>query len=151
MNGALIVGGGQAAVQAALSLRDGDYAGEIMIVGSEPFGPYQRPPLSKEFLAGKATPDSLQFRKPEYYERNDIGIACGARVVDLELAAHGAPGDHGRITQSDVWPTCCWRSGAGRASSRCLGPTSRASAICAASPTQWSSPLSSTTARTWSL
>ena len=49
----VIVGGGQAGLQAAESLRAEGYAGPLLIVGAEPHAPYQRPPLSKKFLGGE--------------------------------------------------------------------------------------------------
>jgi 3-phenylpropionate/trans-cinnamate dioxygenase ferredoxin reductase subunit len=53
MTGMVIVGAGHAAGQAAASLRQAGYEGEITIIGDEPHIPYQRPPLSKQYLAGE--------------------------------------------------------------------------------------------------
>jgi len=50
--GIVIVGAGQAGVQAAESLRTLGFAGSITLLGEEPYGPYHRPPLSKAWLAG---------------------------------------------------------------------------------------------------
>ena len=56
MNGnVVIVGGGQAGAQTALSLRQQGFTGKITIIGQEPVLPYERPPLSKGFLAGSVT------------------------------------------------------------------------------------------------
>ena len=88
--GTLIVGASQAGLQLAVSLRQlGDVA-PITLVGAEPHPPYQRPPLSKEFLAGTAEPDSLAFRAPSFYAGADIGLVCGERVTDLALHDDGA-------------------------------------------------------------
>ena len=66
------VGAGQAAAQLAISLRQGEFAGDIVIVGAEPYLPYQRPPLSKKFLTERPAPDSL-FLRPESFWR-DLGV-----------------------------------------------------------------------------
>ena len=60
----VIVGAGQAASQLVASLRTEGYAGTITVVGDEPYIPYQRPPLSKAFLAGDLARERL-FIKPE--------------------------------------------------------------------------------------
>lgn len=52
MSGMVIIGAGQAAGQAAASLRQEKYEGSITIIGDEPHLPYQRPPLSKQYLSG---------------------------------------------------------------------------------------------------
>ena len=54
----VVVGAGQAAAQLAISLRQGGYGGPIRVIGEEPYLPYQRPPLSKKFLAEYRDPDS---------------------------------------------------------------------------------------------
>ncbi|MBT7176965.1 MAG: FAD-dependent oxidoreductase, partial [Gammaproteobacteria bacterium] len=53
MSGIVIIGAGQAAGQAAASLRQGKYEGSITILGDETQPPYQRPPLSKQYLSGE--------------------------------------------------------------------------------------------------
>ena len=60
--GVLIVGGGQAAMHLASSLRDLGWQAAVTIVSEEPRAPYQRPPLSKAFLSGTADPTTLEFR-----------------------------------------------------------------------------------------
>ena len=79
----LIVGAGQAGMQIAVSLRDAEYEGSITIVGEEAHGPYQRPPLSKAFLAGESDEESLELRSPAFYVENDIVVITGERVVDV--------------------------------------------------------------------
>ncbi|MFF2111813.1 NAD(P)/FAD-dependent oxidoreductase [Rhodococcus koreensis] len=85
MTGTLIVGGGQAGAQAAFSLREMGYTADITIVGSEPHLPYQRPPLSKAFLAGTADHETLQFRKLAYYDKIRVEVLCNQRVTDIEF------------------------------------------------------------------
>lgn len=83
--GTLIVGGGQAGAQAAFTLREIGYGSDITIVGSESHPPYQRPPLSKAFLSGRASVESLLFRKPAFYQKLDIKVISSARVTDFDL------------------------------------------------------------------
>ena len=58
----VIVGAGHAAGQAAASLRQKKFAGRIVIIGEEAYIPYQRPPLSKKFLAGELDEEGLEAR-----------------------------------------------------------------------------------------
>ncbi|WP_141015436.1 NAD(P)/FAD-dependent oxidoreductase [Nocardioides sambongensis] len=88
-DGVLIVGGGQAASQLAVSLRERGYDQPIRIVGEERNGPYQRPPLSKAFLAGKADAETLEFRSVDFYAREHIEVVTGERIVDVELGDDG--------------------------------------------------------------
>jgi 3-phenylpropionate/trans-cinnamate dioxygenase ferredoxin reductase component len=61
----IIVGAGQAGGRAALTLREAGHSGTIVLLGSESAAPYERPPLSKEFLTGKRTIDTFTFAKSE--------------------------------------------------------------------------------------
>ncbi|MDE0856603.1 MAG: FAD-dependent oxidoreductase, partial [Nevskia sp.] len=65
----VIVGAGQAASQACVSLRQEGFAGRVVLIGAEPHLPYQRPPLSKGFLAGTVAPERLLLRQADFYER----------------------------------------------------------------------------------
>ena len=92
MSGTLIVGASQAGVQLAVSLRELGDTSPITLVGAEAYPPYQRPPLSKEFLAGSAGPESLAFRTAAFYADAGIELVCGERIVDLALSAECGPG-----------------------------------------------------------
>ena len=86
----LIVGAGQAGMQIAVSLRDAEFDGTITMIGEEAHGPYQRPPLSKAFLAGEADEESLELRSPAFYVENNIVVITDEQVVDVRWdAAHG--------------------------------------------------------------
>ena len=91
-DGVLIVGGGQAAMQLAISLREFGWQAAVTIAGDEPYAPYQRPPLSKAFLSGDADPATLEFRSVERYERERITVLTGQRVTQVRAAAPGRPG-----------------------------------------------------------
>ena len=90
--GVLIVGGGQAAMHLASSLRELGWQAAVTIVSEEPRAPYQRPPLSKAFLSGNADPATLEFRSAERYEHERITVLTGQRVTDVRAAAPGRPG-----------------------------------------------------------
>lgn len=79
----VIVGAGQAGAQAVQSLRQGGYAGDIQLLGDEPHPPYQRPPLSKKFLAGELEADRLWLRPPEFYDANAITLRTGLKVASI--------------------------------------------------------------------
>ncbi|WBL19212.1 NAD(P)/FAD-dependent oxidoreductase [Citricoccus sp. NR2] len=87
--GVVIVGGGQAGLQAAASLRDGGFTGPVTIVAEEAGQPYQRPPLSKDYLAVSedgSTPSPLPLRGPAFFAEQDITLLSGtaATAVDRE-------------------------------------------------------------------
>ena len=62
MEAIVIVGAGQAGFQAAASLREAGFSGRLILVGDEAALPYQRPPLSKAYLAGKTDARGLLLR-----------------------------------------------------------------------------------------
>lgn len=84
----IIVGAGHAAGQAATSLRQKKYAGEIVMIGDEPYIPYQRPPLSKAFLAGDLTVERLYFKPENFYPDHDVRLKLNTRVDSIDPVAH---------------------------------------------------------------
>lgn len=87
MKTVVIVGAGQAAAQAAASLRSEGFQGGIVLYGDEPHLPYQRPPLSKAFLAGETTPERLELRPAAFYQDQDVTLRLGQRIVAVDPAA----------------------------------------------------------------
>jgi 3-phenylpropionate/trans-cinnamate dioxygenase ferredoxin reductase subunit len=83
--GVLIVGGGQAGLQTAMTLRDLDYPHEITIANSEDSLPYRRPPLSKGFLTGKTTRDELLIRPEKYLQDRRIESVRRERIAYVSL------------------------------------------------------------------
>lgn len=81
----LIVGGGQAAGQAAASLRQAGCDDVIVILADEPHIPYQRPPLSKQFLAGECGLERVYLRPADFYRAKNIDMRLGARVEGLDI------------------------------------------------------------------
>ncbi|WP_066952544.1 NAD(P)/FAD-dependent oxidoreductase [Streptomyces lushanensis] len=113
--GTLIVGASQAGLQLAVSLRQLGDTAPITLIGEEPHPPYQRPPLSKEFLAGEADLGSLAFRMPGFYESAGIDLICGERVTEVSLPAAGSAGGRpastaGASTGSGVATTATGRT-----------------------------------------
>ncbi len=80
----VVVGGGQAACQLVDSLRREGFERDIVLISEEPHLPYQRPPLSKQFLAGELDESRLFMRKADYYEKQRIETRLGLRAVRLD-------------------------------------------------------------------
>jgi len=92
----LLIGGGVASVRCARTLRREGFDGGILLIGDEATPPYNRPPLSKELLR-EDLPDDLVLAEPErWYERRNVGLRTGARVMSLDLDARIAETDDGR-------------------------------------------------------
>ncbi|ORB82572.1 FAD-dependent oxidoreductase [Mycobacterium kansasii] len=91
----VIVGGGLAGAKAAEALRDNDFGGHVILFAAEEHLPYERPPLSKEFLAGKKSLDEFTVHNSDWYRDHDVDLRLGARVSLLDPAAHtiGLPDD----------------------------------------------------------
>ena len=84
----LIVGAGQAGAQAAISLRQGGFAGSIALVGDEPEVPYERPPLSKDYLAGEKPFERMLLRPESFWTDRQVELRLGTRVQAVDPAAH---------------------------------------------------------------
>jgi 3-phenylpropionate/trans-cinnamate dioxygenase ferredoxin reductase subunit len=82
----VIIGAGQAGGETAQRLRQGGFAGEIAMIGEEPVAPYQRPPLSKKYLAGELSMDRLLLRPASLYSEEQIALLTGVRVVWVDRA-----------------------------------------------------------------
>jgi 3-phenylpropionate/trans-cinnamate dioxygenase ferredoxin reductase component len=79
-----VVGTGQAGFQAAASLRQDGFAGRIVLIGDEPVAPYQRPPLSKSYLAGESGLDELWLRPETFYTHHEIDLLAGETVTAID-------------------------------------------------------------------
>jgi NADPH-dependent 2,4-dienoyl-CoA reductase/sulfur reductase-like enzyme/nitrite reductase/ring-hydroxylating ferredoxin subunit len=80
----VIVGGGAAANAAAETLRNEGYPGRITMLSADDSGPYDRPNLSKGFLAGSAEEDWIPLRSPDFYKENNIDLKLATRVAALD-------------------------------------------------------------------
>ena len=79
-----ILGAGQAGFQTAASLRDSGFEGRVVLFGDEPVLPYQRPPLSKSYLAGQSGVEDLWLRPAEFYARQEIDLVSGDPVMAID-------------------------------------------------------------------
>lgn len=84
----VIVGGGLAAAKAVEALRDNNFDGHIMVFAEEEHLPYERPPLSKEYLAGKKSLTDFTVRNSDWYRDNNVDLRLRTRVSDLDAAGH---------------------------------------------------------------
>lgn len=84
----LIVGAGHGGAQAAIALRQRKYEGSIAIVGEEPEIPYERPPLSKDYLAGDKPFERILIRPPGFWGERAVAMLTGRRVVAVDPDAH---------------------------------------------------------------
>jgi len=91
----VIVGGGHAGAQAAAALRQAAFKESIAVIGEDPNLPYERPPLSKEYLAGERSFDRMLLRPETFWRDREISILTGVRasIVDAEartICANGS-------------------------------------------------------------
>ena len=83
----VIAGAGQAAAQTVASLRSEGFEGPITVIGDEPYLPYQRPPLSKAYLAGELAYERLYIRPAEFYAEAKAALMLGVRVTRIDRTA----------------------------------------------------------------
>lgn len=84
----VVAGGGHAAAQVVDSLRRDGFSGRLVMACGEPVIPYQRPPLSKKFLAGELDAERLPIRHAAYYESIRCELVLGNPVVAIDTRAH---------------------------------------------------------------
>jgi len=83
----VIVGASQGGATAAAQLREEGYEGRIVLIGAESVPPYERPPLSKEFLRGQRPLDDALIRPDGWYEQNEIELRLGTRAERVDTDA----------------------------------------------------------------
>jgi 3-phenylpropionate/trans-cinnamate dioxygenase ferredoxin reductase subunit len=98
----VIVGAGQAAVQAVDTLRRKGFTGKLAVVGDEPWLPYQRPPLSKKYLAGALERDRLMIRPTQFYTDHSVQTHLGRRVEEIARSEHRLRFDDGTTLAYDA-------------------------------------------------
>jgi 3-phenylpropionate/trans-cinnamate dioxygenase ferredoxin reductase subunit len=84
MNEIVVIGSGQAAIQAVMSLKRNEFTGSIKVIGEEDHLPYQRPPLSKDFLLEEYKPERVSLKKKEFYEENGVDLILGKRAESID-------------------------------------------------------------------
>lgn len=97
----VVVGAGLAGATAATSLRERGFDGRLVVVGDEDEPPYERPPLSKAYLAGGAAREEAYVHPEEWYAEHDVELWRGARATEVDLAAHRVVLADGRTLRWD--------------------------------------------------
>jgi 3-phenylpropionate/trans-cinnamate dioxygenase ferredoxin reductase subunit len=92
----VIVGAGQAGAQTAFSLRQWGFDGSVILVGDEPFPPYERPPLSKDLLKRTLEEDRLFFRTESWYADSRIELRTGVAAGSIDREGRQVVFDDGR-------------------------------------------------------
>jgi 3-phenylpropionate/trans-cinnamate dioxygenase ferredoxin reductase component len=93
----VVVGAGHGGVQVTDSLRSRGFRGDITIVGEEASLPYQRPPLSKDYLAEGATPAPLPLRGERFFAENRIALRTGVQAIAVDRARRTVSLDDGQV------------------------------------------------------
>ena len=86
----LLVGGGMASAHCAAELRRRGAEGSVLLVGREPEPPYERPPLSKEYLRDEGGREDAHVNPPSWYEENGVELLTGRNVMSLDTEARTA-------------------------------------------------------------
>ena len=84
----IIVGGGHGGSQSAAALRQSGFTGRIALIGAEAEVPYDRPSLSKEYLAGKKSFERMHLRPGDFWTSRQVELMLGRRVTTVDAAAH---------------------------------------------------------------
>ncbi|MGE5389137.1 MAG: FAD-dependent oxidoreductase, partial [Hyphomicrobiales bacterium] len=98
----IIVGAGAAGFAAAHTLRAEGYDGAIEMIGADPAEPYDRPNLSKDYLAGTAQPEWLPLRDPAWYKDQRINLRLGRRVERIDISGRSLSLDGGKTVSFDA-------------------------------------------------
>ncbi len=103
----LIVGAGHGGAQAAIALRLQNFGGTIGMVGDEPDLPYERPALSKDYLAKDKTFERILIRPPAFWRDRDVTMRLGSAVSAVDPAAHSVTLENGDVLQYGalIWAT----------------------------------------------
>ncbi|MCY1670438.1 FAD-dependent oxidoreductase [Novosphingobium sp. SL115] len=103
----VIVGAGHGGAQAGIALRQNGFEGRILVIGREPEIPYERPPLSKEYLARDKTFDRICIRPAQFWEDKGVELRLSAEVVSIDAGARtvtlgdGSQVEYGKL----IWAT----------------------------------------------
>jgi 3-phenylpropionate/trans-cinnamate dioxygenase ferredoxin reductase subunit len=97
----VIVGAGLAGAKGAQALREQGFDGEIVLIGEEELPPYDRPPLSKSYLAGESPWDDALVHPPEWYATNRVDLRLGRRAIAVQPAQHTVQLDDGTAQRYD--------------------------------------------------
>lgn len=114
----VIVGAGHGGAQVALALRTNGFEGSILMIGRENEPPYERPPLSKEYLARDKEFDRLYIRPPQFWVDKNVTLQLGTEVTSVDAAAHQVTlGDGSTVTYGKL----IWAAGGDPRKLSCAG------------------------------
>jgi 3-phenylpropionate/trans-cinnamate dioxygenase ferredoxin reductase subunit len=97
----VIVGASLAGAKAAEELREREFDGRVVLVGSEPARPYERPPLSKDYLRGESERDKAYVHAEDFYEQREIELLSGRTATTLDPGARRVTLDDGTALDYD--------------------------------------------------
>ncbi|HET7119698.1 MAG TPA: FAD-dependent oxidoreductase [Solirubrobacterales bacterium] len=86
----LLIGGGMASAHCAAELRRRGADGSVLLVGREPEPPYERPPLSKDYMKGDSSREDAYVNPPSWYEENGVELLSGRNVMSLDVEGRTA-------------------------------------------------------------
>lgn len=115
---ALIIGAGHAGAQAAIALRQQGFEGRLAIVGDEAHLPYERPPLSKEFLSREKDFERILIRPAEFWQDKQVEMILGQRAEAVDAAGHSVTLSDGRVL---TYGTLVWAAGCAARRLTCEG------------------------------
>ena len=114
----VIVGAGHGGAQVALALRTNGFEGSILMIGRESEPPYERPPLSKEYLARDKEFERLYIRPPQFWVDKNVTLKLGTEVTAVDAAAHQVTLDDGSAV---TYGKLVWAAGGDPRKLSCAG------------------------------
>jgi 3-phenylpropionate/trans-cinnamate dioxygenase ferredoxin reductase subunit len=102
----VIVGASLAGATAAAALREEGFSGRIVLVGEEHERPYERPPLSKDYLQGRSEREKIFVHPADWYTQHDVELQLGIRVARLDAGAHELTLADGKLMRYDKLLLC---------------------------------------------
>ena len=131
-SGMVIVGAGEAGARAAAALREEGYDGSVTLIGEEPHGPYERPPLSKSVMTVVGEPVAATILTPERLAEHHIEFVVGSEVRSIDRMARRVTLADGRTVS---YAKLLLATGARPRRLPCRATTGRCSPTCAPGPT----------------
>jgi 3-phenylpropionate/trans-cinnamate dioxygenase ferredoxin reductase subunit len=97
----VIVGASLAGAKAAEELRERGFAGRVVLIGAEPERPYERPPLTKDYLRGETEREKAYVHEPGFYEQHAVDLLSGVTVTSIDINSSQVELDDGRTLSFD--------------------------------------------------
>src|SRR5689334_23207162 len=97
----VIAGAGFAGAKAVETLREEGFDGRLILIGDELDRPYERPPLSKDYLRGEAERETIYVHPERFYAEHDVELRLGRRAAELDLDEHELVLDDGEWLRYD--------------------------------------------------